>query len=126
MSYIELATGLKSFEPYLYCFIGNLICNVTCCTYSSIPLTPLFFSPIWWMIVSFFALLRVFLFVQKHCGPVIKGLHSSPDRAEEYNIEYGYLGPLLCHHVIKLREAEAHKAKLLASAGLSRPSVCVQ
>lgn len=58
----------------------------------------------------------------KHCGPVIKGLHSSPDRADEYHHEYGYLGPLLCHHVIKLREAEAHKAKLLASAGLSRPS----
>jgi len=58
----------------------------------------------------------------KHCGPVIKGLTQPPDIPEQYSNEYGSLGPLVCQHVIKLREQEAHKSRLLASAGLNRSS----
>lgn len=58
----------------------------------------------------------------KHCGPVIKSLRSSPDNTQDYEKDYGHLGHLLCQHVIKLREQEAHKAKILAGAGLSRPA----
>nr|XP_039250317.1 transcription initiation factor TFIID subunit 6-like isoform X1 [Styela clava] len=58
----------------------------------------------------------------KHCGPVIKSLRTAPDSTQDYESEYGHLGNLLCQHVIKLREQEAHKAKILAGAGLSRPA----
>jgi len=63
---------------------------------------------------------------QKHCGPVIKSLRQPPDLPEDYSKEYSSLGPLLCQHVIKLREQEAHKSRLLASAGLGRPAVVSQ
>ncbi|XP_076804470.1 transcription initiation factor TFIID subunit 6-like [Clavelina lepadiformis] len=59
----------------------------------------------------------------KHCGHVIKGLRQPPDLSEDYSNEYGYLGPLICQHITKLREQEAHKSRLLASAGLNRPAM---
>nr|CAB3266799.1 transcription initiation factor TFIID subunit 6 [Phallusia mammillata] len=61
----------------------------------------------------------------KHCGSVIKGLRQAPDIPEEYLNEYGSLGPLICQQIIKLREQEAHKSRLLASAGLARPTPAV-
>ncbi|XP_078486915.1 transcription initiation factor TFIID subunit 6 isoform X1 [Ciona intestinalis] len=62
----------------------------------------------------------------KHCGPVIKNIRQPPDLPEEYFKEYGSLGPLICQHTIKLRDQEAHKTRLLASAGLSRPTTVQQ
>lgn len=58
----------------------------------------------------------------KHCSPVIKNCHSHPENRDNY-LQYGYLGEVIYQHVVKLIEQEAHKARLLASAGLSRPSL---
>lgn len=43
----------------------------------------------------------------KHCAPVIAKLRSPPDNQEQYRVEYGYLGPMLCTHVVKARAQAA-------------------
>uniref|UniRef100_A0A1A8S2S9 Transcription initiation factor TFIID subunit 6 n=1 Tax=Nothobranchius rachovii TaxID=451742 RepID=A0A1A8S2S9_9TELE len=39
----------------------------------------------------------------KHCASVIAKIRPQPDNVEQYRAEYGYLGPMLCSHVVKAR-----------------------
>lgn len=47
----------------------------------------------------------------KHCAPVLAKLRSPPDNQEQYRVEYGYLGPMLCTHVVKARAQAAMQAQ---------------
>ncbi|XP_028653788.1 transcription initiation factor TFIID subunit 6 [Erpetoichthys calabaricus] len=47
----------------------------------------------------------------KHCAPVIAKLRSPPDNQEQYRADYGYLGPMLCTHVVKARSQAAIQAQ---------------
>ncbi|XP_058876105.1 transcription initiation factor TFIID subunit 6-like [Acipenser ruthenus] len=47
----------------------------------------------------------------KHCAPVLAKMRSPPDNQEQYRVEYGYLGPMLCTHVVKARAQAAMQAQ---------------
>ncbi|XP_041094256.1 transcription initiation factor TFIID subunit 6 [Polyodon spathula] len=47
----------------------------------------------------------------KHCAPVIAKVRCPPDNQEQYRVEYGYLGPMLCTHVVKARAQAAMQAQ---------------
>ncbi|OCT90569.1 hypothetical protein XELAEV_18019185mg [Xenopus laevis] len=43
----------------------------------------------------------------KHSAPVLVKLRSPPDSPDAYRVDYGYLGPTLCTHVLKARAQSA-------------------
>ncbi|XP_060710434.1 transcription initiation factor TFIID subunit 6 isoform X2 [Hemiscyllium ocellatum] len=47
----------------------------------------------------------------KHCAPVVAKIRSPPDNQESYKMDYGYLGPMLCTHVVKARAQAAMQAQ---------------
>ncbi|XP_078389963.1 transcription initiation factor TFIID subunit 6 isoform X3 [Cetorhinus maximus] len=47
----------------------------------------------------------------KHCAPVVAKIRSPPDNQESYKTDYGYLGPMLCTHVVKARAQAAMQAQ---------------
>ncbi|XP_059831189.1 transcription initiation factor TFIID subunit 6 isoform X4 [Hypanus sabinus] len=47
----------------------------------------------------------------KHCAPVVAKVRSPPDNQESYKTDYGYLGPMLCTHVVKARAQAAMQAQ---------------
>lgn len=51
------------------------------------------------------------LFIKKHCASVIAKIRPQPDNVEQYRIDYGYLGPMLCSHVMKARTQAALQAQ---------------
>ena len=51
------------------------------------------------------------LFSKKHCASVIAKIRPQPDSVEQYRTDYGYLGPMLCSHVMKARTQAALQAQ---------------
>ncbi|XP_036800332.1 transcription initiation factor TFIID subunit 6 isoform X3 [Oncorhynchus mykiss] len=47
----------------------------------------------------------------KHCASVIAKARPLPDNVEQYRADYGYLGPMLCSHVVKARAQAALQAQ---------------
>ncbi|KAJ8338186.1 hypothetical protein SKAU_G00371520 [Synaphobranchus kaupii] len=47
----------------------------------------------------------------KHCASVIAKTRPLPDNSEQYRADYGYLGPMLCSHVVKARAQAALQAQ---------------
>ncbi|XP_043933193.1 transcription initiation factor TFIID subunit 6 [Protopterus annectens] len=47
----------------------------------------------------------------KHCATVVAKIRSPPDNQENYKTDYGYLGPMLCTHVVKARAQAALQAQ---------------
>ncbi|XP_051532612.1 transcription initiation factor TFIID subunit 6-like [Myxocyprinus asiaticus] len=47
----------------------------------------------------------------KHCASVIAKTRLVPDVVEQYKTDYGYLGPMLCSHVVKARAQAAFQAQ---------------
>ncbi|XP_035263379.1 transcription initiation factor TFIID subunit 6-like [Anguilla anguilla] len=47
----------------------------------------------------------------KHCASVIAKTRPLPDSPEQYRADYGYLGPMLCSHVVKARAQAALQAQ---------------
>ncbi|XP_076025113.1 transcription initiation factor TFIID subunit 6 isoform X2 [Genypterus blacodes] len=65
----------------------------------------------------------------KHCASVIAKLRPQPDTVEQYRTDYGYLGPMLCSHVVKARTQAALQAQQVNRTTLTitqpRPSLSV-
>ncbi|KAJ3589124.1 hypothetical protein NHX12_009972 [Muraenolepis orangiensis] len=65
----------------------------------------------------------------KHCASVIAKTRSLPDNAEQYRLDYGYLGPMLCSHVVKARTQAALQAQQVNRTTLTitqpRPTLTV-
>ncbi|XP_060768861.1 transcription initiation factor TFIID subunit 6 [Neoarius graeffei] len=65
----------------------------------------------------------------KHCASVICKLRSAPDVVDQYRADYGYLGPMLCSHVIKARAQNVLQSQSVNRTTLtitqSRPSLSV-
>ncbi|XP_017956498.1 transcription initiation factor TFIID subunit 6 [Drosophila navojoa] len=57
--------------------------------------------------------------LQKCCPPILKQMRNPPDIAEEYKMDYGFLGPSLCQAVVKVRNAPASSAVVLASSSIN-------
>lgn len=53
----------------------------------------------------------MFFAAKKHCASVIAKIRSQPDNVEQYRVDYGYLGPMLCTHVMKARTQAALQAQ---------------
>lgn len=51
------------------------------------------------------------VFSKKHCASVIAKIRPQPDTVEQYRTDYGYLGPMLCSHVMKARTQAALQAQ---------------
>ncbi|XP_030648665.1 transcription initiation factor TFIID subunit 6 [Chanos chanos] len=47
----------------------------------------------------------------KHCASVIAKTRPVPDVVDQYRTDYGYLGPMLCSHVVKARAQAALQAQ---------------
>ncbi|XP_074839154.1 LOW QUALITY PROTEIN: transcription initiation factor TFIID subunit 6 [Carettochelys insculpta] len=47
----------------------------------------------------------------KHCAPVLAKIRPPPDNQDSYKADYGYLGSLLCSHVVKARAQAALQAQ---------------
>ncbi|XP_048885842.1 transcription initiation factor TFIID subunit 6 [Brienomyrus brachyistius] len=47
----------------------------------------------------------------KHCASVIAKTRPLPDNSDQYRTDYGYLGPMLCSHVVKARAQAALQAQ---------------
>ncbi|XP_063177688.1 LOW QUALITY PROTEIN: transcription initiation factor TFIID subunit 6 [Chroicocephalus ridibundus] len=47
----------------------------------------------------------------KHCAPVLAKIRPPPDNQDSYKAEFGYLGALLCTHVVKARAQAAMQAQ---------------
>ncbi|XP_069771745.1 transcription initiation factor TFIID subunit 6-like [Narcine bancroftii] len=47
----------------------------------------------------------------KHCAAVVAKVRPPPDNQESYKADYGYLGPMLCTHVVKARAQAAMQAQ---------------
>ncbi|KAL4631458.1 transcription initiation factor TFIID subunit 6 isoform X1 [Arapaima gigas] len=64
---------------------------------------------------------------QKHCASVIAKTRPLPDNADQYRADYGYLGPMLCSHVVKARAQAALQAQQVNRTTLTitqpRPSL---
>ncbi|XP_031713155.1 transcription initiation factor TFIID subunit 6 [Anarrhichthys ocellatus] len=65
----------------------------------------------------------------KHCASVIAKIRPQPDNAEQYRTDYGYLGPMLCSHVMKARTQAALQAQQVNRTTLTitqpRPTLTV-
>ncbi|XP_061595864.1 transcription initiation factor TFIID subunit 6 [Cololabis saira] len=65
----------------------------------------------------------------KHCASVIAKIRPQPDIVEQYRTEYGYLGPMLCSHVMKARTQAALQAQQVNRTTLTitqpRPTLSV-
>lgn len=61
--------------------------------------------------VSLFNLNKMSFVFKKHCASVIAKIRPQPDIAEQYRTDYGYLGPMLCSHVMKARTQAALQAQ---------------
>ncbi|KAM8794255.1 transcription initiation factor TFIID subunit 6 [Eudromia elegans] len=47
----------------------------------------------------------------KHCAPVLAKIRPPPDNQDSYKSDFGYLGALLCTHVVKARAQAAMQAQ---------------
>ncbi|KAK1883248.1 Transcription initiation factor TFIID subunit 6 [Dissostichus eleginoides] len=65
----------------------------------------------------------------KHCASVIAKIRPQPDSVEQYRTDYGYLGPMLCSHVMKARTQAALQAQQVNRTTLTitqpRPTLTV-
>ncbi|XP_060941804.1 transcription initiation factor TFIID subunit 6 [Limanda limanda] len=65
----------------------------------------------------------------KHCASVIAKIRPQPDMVEQYRVDYGYLGPMLCSHVMKARTQAALQAQQVNRTTLTitqpRPTLSV-
>uniref|UniRef100_W5KPY7 Transcription initiation factor TFIID subunit 6 n=1 Tax=Astyanax mexicanus TaxID=7994 RepID=W5KPY7_ASTMX len=65
----------------------------------------------------------------KHCASVIAKIRPAPDVVDQYRTDYGYLGPMLCSHVVKARTQAALQAQTVNRTTLTitqpRPSLSV-
>ncbi|XP_077403379.1 transcription initiation factor TFIID subunit 6 isoform X3 [Vanacampus margaritifer] len=65
----------------------------------------------------------------KHCASVIAKIRPPPDIVEQYRIDYGYLAPMLCSHVMKARTQAAMQAQQVNRTTLTitqpRPTLSV-
>ncbi|KAG7267601.1 hypothetical protein CRUP_011432 [Coryphaenoides rupestris] len=65
----------------------------------------------------------------KHCASVIAKTRTPPDNVEQYRLDYGYLGPMLCSHVVKARTQAALQAQQVNRTTLTitqpRPTLTV-
>uniref|UniRef100_A0A667ZHM0 Transcription initiation factor TFIID subunit 6 n=1 Tax=Myripristis murdjan TaxID=586833 RepID=A0A667ZHM0_9TELE len=65
----------------------------------------------------------------KHCASVIAKTRPLPDNVEQYRTDYGYLGPMLCSHVVKARTQAALQAQQVNRTTLTitqpRPTLSV-
>ncbi|XP_030010665.1 transcription initiation factor TFIID subunit 6 [Sphaeramia orbicularis] len=65
----------------------------------------------------------------KHCASVIAKIRPQPDNVEQYRSDYGYLGPMLCSHVMKARTQAALQAQQVNRTTLTitqpRPTLSV-
>eukprot|EP00064_Thunnus_orientalis_P002128 superscaffoldBa00000147_g2135 len=65
----------------------------------------------------------------KHCASVIAKIRPQPDNVEQYRTDYGYLGPMLCSHVVKARTQAALQAQQVNRTTLTitqpRPTLSV-
>ncbi|XP_036436768.1 transcription initiation factor TFIID subunit 6 [Colossoma macropomum] len=65
----------------------------------------------------------------KHCASVIAKMRPAPDVVEQYRADFGYLGPMLCSHVVKARAQAALQAQTVNRTTLTitqpRPSLSV-
>lgn len=65
----------------------------------------------------------------KHCASVIAKTRPLPDNMEQYRADYGYLGPMLCSHVVKARAQAALQAQQVNRTTLTitqpRPTLTV-
>uniref|UniRef100_A0A8C6WGI3 Transcription initiation factor TFIID subunit 6 n=1 Tax=Neogobius melanostomus TaxID=47308 RepID=A0A8C6WGI3_9GOBI len=65
----------------------------------------------------------------KHCASVIAKIRTQPDNVDQYRAEYGYLGPMLCSHVMKARNQAALQAQQVNRTTLTitqpRPTLSV-
>ncbi|KAE8288170.1 Transcription initiation factor TFIID subunit 6 [Larimichthys crocea] len=66
---------------------------------------------------------------KKHCASVIAKIRPQPDNVEQYRTDYGYLGPMLCSHVMKARTQAALQAQQVNRTTLTitqpRPTLTV-
>ncbi|XP_076867337.1 transcription initiation factor TFIID subunit 6 [Brachyhypopomus gauderio] len=65
----------------------------------------------------------------KHCASVIAKMRPAPDVVDQYRVDYGYLGPMLCSHVVKARAQAALQAQTVNRTTLTitqpRPTLSV-
>ncbi|AWP00182.1 putative transcription initiation factor TFIID subunit 6-like isoform 2 [Scophthalmus maximus] len=65
----------------------------------------------------------------KHCASVIAKIRPQPDNVEQYRTDFGYLGPMLCSHVMKARTQAALQAQQVNRTTLTitqpRPTLSV-
>uniref|UniRef100_A0A7N8WYM7 Transcription initiation factor TFIID subunit 6 n=1 Tax=Mastacembelus armatus TaxID=205130 RepID=A0A7N8WYM7_9TELE len=65
----------------------------------------------------------------KHCASVIAKIRPQPDNLEQFRTDYGYLGPMLCSHVMKARTQAALQAQQVNRTTLTitqpRPTLSV-
>uniref|UniRef100_A0AAQ6IJU7 Transcription initiation factor TFIID subunit 6 n=1 Tax=Anabas testudineus TaxID=64144 RepID=A0AAQ6IJU7_ANATE len=65
----------------------------------------------------------------KHCASVIAKIRPQPDNVDQYRTDYGYLGPMLCSHVMKARTQAALQAQQVNRTTLTitqpRPTLSV-
>ncbi|XP_037389641.1 transcription initiation factor TFIID subunit 6 isoform X3 [Pygocentrus nattereri] len=65
----------------------------------------------------------------KHCASVVAKMRPAPDVMEQYRADFGYLGPMLCSHVVKARAQAALQAQTVNRTTLTitqpRPSLSV-
>ncbi|KAM3868615.1 transcription initiation factor TFIID subunit 6-like [Diretmus argenteus] len=65
----------------------------------------------------------------KHCASVIAKTRPLPDNVEQYRADFGYLGPMLCSHVVKARTQAALQAQQVNRTTLTitqpRPTLSV-
>uniref|UniRef100_A0AAY4EGK7 Transcription initiation factor TFIID subunit 6 n=1 Tax=Denticeps clupeoides TaxID=299321 RepID=A0AAY4EGK7_9TELE len=65
----------------------------------------------------------------KHCASVIAKTRPLPDVVDQYRTDYGYLGPMLCSHVVKARAQAALQAQQVNRTTLTitqpRPTLTV-
>ncbi|XP_046876041.1 transcription initiation factor TFIID subunit 6 [Hypomesus transpacificus] len=65
----------------------------------------------------------------KHCASVIAKTRPLPDNMDQYRADYGYLGPMLCSHVVKARAQAALQAQQVNRTTLTitqpRPTLTV-
>lgn len=75
-------------------------------------------------VISFVPYFHVFV-SKKHCASVIAKIRPQPDNVDQYRIDYGYLGPMLCSHVIKARTQAALQAQQVNRTTLTITQVCL-
>lgn len=64
-------------------------------------------------------------FSKKHCSSIIAKIRPQPDNLEQYRTDYGYLGPVLCSHVMKARTQAAMQAQQVNRTTLMITQVCL-